>query len=133
MRTMKFRAWDNYNKKMCFGYDYAIPFEGGTVINHQSGIDFAYQLIPMQFTGILDKNNKEIYEGDILENTKYGGIFEIVWGVKNESYAGWTIKWLKKYDENECIDYDLLYSKNYENCEIAGNIYENPELTQEGK
>ena len=65
----------------------------------------------MQYTGLKDKNGKEIYEGDILE--VYGG---------------------------ECINYlvESLYSIFYDRInteleyEIIGNIHENPELLKGG-
>ena len=80
-----------------------------------------------QNLGIKDKNGKEIYDGDILENRKFGGKFYILWGIPEESYLGWCIKWIKKNSCNN-VDYALVYNSNLENCEIIGNIYENPEL-----
>jgi len=106
MRQIKFRAWDFENKQMrteLRASEIGMLVEGG-----YKGL--------MQFTGLLDKNGKEIYEGDIVENNgcnwqvtwKEGGVFiEILDAGKNGKW------WIS--GENE-------YS------EIIGNIYENPEL-----
>ena len=52
MREIKFRAWDNYEKKMWY------PRTIGEGFIKMSGL--------MQFTGMLDKNGVEIYESDII-------------------------------------------------------------------
>lgn len=121
MREIKFRIWDNEEKTMIENKDiYSLNFGeyiyfssvsvGGFIWN-----DCDYQL--MQYTGLKDKNGKEIYEGDILlccELEINGTVFF------NEGC--FRVQW-----EN-CIE-DL-----YENCdvyEVIGNIYENPELTKE--
>lgn len=79
-------------------------------------------LIPLEFTGLLDKNEREIYEGDILKNTKHKFTFKVQWGIEGESYAGWAGNW------NEKDFISPLYNGPLENCKIIGNIYENPEL-----
>ena len=112
MRPIKFRAWDSYNKRMCTGYDYAILFEGGTVVNHKAGIDFVNQLIPMQFTGLLDKNGKEIYEGDVWEADYNNlGRVEVVF-----SHVAFNL---------------MRYS--WTDGKVIGNIYENPKLLETKK
>ena len=69
--------------------------------------------IPMQFTWLLDKNGKEIYEGDIVK------IEDQFWGVyRDESYLEYFIM---NWESNE-----PMYS--YAHYEVVGNIYENPEL-----
>ena len=83
----------------------------------------------MQYTGLKDKNGKEIYEGDIIKNIKYGGVAIIRWGLKNETYCGWTVEWINP--RNDQIKYDLMYYKDLENCEIIGNIHENKDLLNE--
>ena len=71
--------------------------------------------ILMQFTGLTDKNGKEIYEGDIVRTTGWPDGDPVYW-----------------VDGRFCVGQpsnlaDFLGSIA-EGCEIIGNIYENPEL-----
>jgi uncharacterized phage protein (TIGR01671 family) len=122
MREIKFRVWDKeskilyqkiWNLQWCingirFAWDDYENSDGETMITEL--IKNSYEL--MQYTGLLDKNGKEIYEGDILKfNTKGGN--EMVYQVK------WKGKGFKPTRMSE---------DNQEEIEIIGNIYENPEL-----
>lgn len=70
----------------------------------------------MQYTGLKDKNGKEIYEGDILNNYIIGVNFEIKW--LNQDAGFYALAYNYHYDPNDwCIK-----------GEVIGNIYENPEL-----
>ncbi len=97
MREIKFRAWDKIGKIM-------IPV---------SRLDFPLsekREILMQFTGLLDKNGKEIYEGDIVS---------------------WNDKKARVIFSNGKFTADIhgkFEVTNWNSCEIIGNIYENPNL-----
>lgn len=76
-----------------------------------------------QFTGLTDKNGKEIYEGDILEcvsNNEFslGSIdnYEVMWGIDS-----WHIK-------DTFMSLQELFNYSNNNVKIIGNIYENPNL-----
>lgn len=122
MREIKFRAWDNYSKSMVY-VGFSIPNDGWRKIEGDKNFDLEL----MQFTGLLDKNGKEIYEGDIvkafhpteLAEIKVAG--EVAWNPesKNYMYAGWYIKPLNKHV--------VLMAGDVE-YEIIGNLYENPDL-----
>jgi uncharacterized phage protein (TIGR01671 family) len=108
--------------------------------------------ILMQYTGLKDKNGKEIYEGDILryddvavDGDPFHEFYEVRFGIydNNEEYEentsgyGW---WLYNYkftrDSGEVnfrktiYDYRPLYG-DIKDTEVIGNIWENPELLKE--
>ena len=123
-RLLKFRFWGNFGElneeedicemEMLYGDKFCF-FE-----NEPINDLFAcrnYQV--MQFTGLKDKNGKEIYEGDILS---YNGI------TSNDNKI---IREVNYNAENARFQSGMyLLTQSIELSEIIGNIYENPDLTQ---
>lgn len=125
METVKFRVWNG--KEMVydimagkFGIFYVNPEKGDglntkdTACLSENTTKYPEGTPLMQFTGLLDKNGKEIYEGDIVD---FGGLGVV------------------KYDEDrfyvDCGNIQTRVSKQHK---VIGNIYENPELlNQKGK
>jgi uncharacterized phage protein (TIGR01671 family) len=87
----------------------------------------------MQFTGLKDKNGKEIYEGDIVK--AFDLVYDIRFGEarntsRNLFWVGWYMVCHNESGPHDntkhyCIPFNKLASNEYE---IIGNIYENPEL-----
>ena len=119
MREIKFRAWCKSEDRMLDGYqitphislkydeDWSIEnlMDNTTILNDD--------LILMQFTGLKDKNGKEIYEGDIVNDCCSKELRTVLYQAPQFSL-----------DRPRKIGHSNLH----ENCEVIGNIYQNPEL-----
>lgn len=89
-----------------------------------------------QYTGLKDKNGKEIYEGDIIDFSydMFVGNFDtfVAKGVVVFDEGAFYVELF----ENERTTKDeayLLYSINIDTIEVIGNIYDNPDLLEKGK
>ena len=123
----KFRAWLKKEQKMDNYIDH-ISWLEDELYCIGDGITYmvlAEDLVLMQSTGLKDKNDKEIFEGDIVRQVRTQPITE------NETITGVVIMiegaWLIMNDCEQLASY--LWSETDEN-EIIGNIYENRELLE---
>ncbi len=123
MREIKFRAFDKKDNEMFYSSMYqdktSMAYGLGNFLRECGDIEDTL----MQYTGFKDKNEVEIYEGDIIEYmtgqlkhipTKH----KVTW-LKDEARFSFGCKANKQY---------MFY-----NTVVIGNIYENPELTEEVK
>lgn len=142
-REIKFRVWDKELKKMLrvdeldFSQWWvqckvpnAAPKQNGKAFYGERNSFKNEQTdrhILMQYTGLKDKNGKEIYEGDICKDETT--IIEILWS----NYYQWGCKII----EGGTLGYGLTFPLwHWDNCkenayrelEVIGTIYENPEL-----
>lgn len=139
MTIPKFRAWNKKLKSMYSTDDIVfinfeeeeicvqtIYFEQG--LPDERDLDFYTfdEIEFMQSTGMVDKNDKEIFEGDVLK-TYDGELAKVGW---NKYLGCWEAEFLSEIvDLSEVAD----VKSNRSDCEILGNIYENPELMEEVK
>jgi len=115
MREIKFRAWDG--KQMCIK-EMQTYFAGyGLMFDH-----FEHPVALMQYTGLKDKNGKEIYEGDILDK-KWK--WEVIYFA--DGFIG-----KHETPNNSMPLHTLIQHRERAGCsiEIIGNVYENPELLE---
>ena len=123
----KYRAWDSVEKKVV---EHFFITDNGLICNMEKPTSDSKLLIPiekselilMQSTGLVDKNGKEVFVGDIIKCTR---------GCLHEVYIE------KEYGGTYCGGMPAVYLKDLregyawtEHEEIIGNIYENPELLE---
>ena len=120
MREIKFKGVDIadgewiYGSLVKVGKDYHILGEGETEAHDYNIVD---EESIGQYTGLKDKNGKEIYEGDILKHEDEGTMY---------------VRWYKEYVEFKLMGLNdettTLTDWYAEDTEVIGNIFENKEL-----
>lgn len=148
-REIEFRAWDKLNKKWIGKSNLEYLCVCGDIVvlvkyKHDKGIivpescrqltwNETKKLTIMQFTGLLDKNGKKIFEGDIIKHIKYEeirgdiqfshGVFGAEW-IHNKKFKSMVGGWGQKHNLKK-LDDDTL-----NNFEVIGNVHQNPELLE---
>ena len=142
MREIKFRVWDKQKKRWIenTGNPYVFPFNGkvamtcwGSKTGYISDTDYSEYYELSQYTGLKDKNEKEIYEGDIISvvdigtNPSENSRHQIVY-CGEDDYPAFDLK-----PHLDCDSNGLSYLKagGDEEMIVIGNVYENPELLKE--
>lgn len=125
-REIKFRGWDGKNMFIIDVLALSECAWSCPDYNHR-GVSMPYQpqITVMQFTGLKDKNRKNIYEGDVIKSDTTGALWEIKFG-RTFNFIGWYGSHIDT-KEKVAINFDFDNDNNSA-IEVVGNIYENPEL-----
>jgi uncharacterized phage protein (TIGR01671 family) len=127
MREIKFRAWNTVTKEM---YP---SFNMEDIRDEENQANWNPIDVLMQYTGLKDKNGKEIYEGDIVMWST-----PPLWLHKPDEWDDWEREGSKMDEYKAQVEFvnkswDLFIGSpfvpsDHKECEVIGNIYENPEL-----
>jgi len=140
MKEIKIRLWDKYCEKMIYPNEKSgLYLElNGKIVSPTSALKTDGKLVPtgqmadmtedydkMQFTGLYDKNSKEIYDGDIVKSDTYIPKTMLVIGFVefNKKRGSYQVNLGKQLHPLTDINNNQL-----KYFEIIGNIYENKEL-----
>lgn len=128
MREIKFRAWDNVNKRMGYfrpGFSWQDEYDIWCLMDADDDRSKSITDVPcndninlMQYTGLFDKNREEICEGDIVKCHDHPTGLDDVTSYVEFKYGSFIIA----YNGRVLSDYGTAWT------EVIGNIYQNPEL-----
>ncbi len=124
-RTIKFRGKRLDNDEWVYGYYVEDGFIN--ICSHNEDDFLQYNIVDPdtvgQFTGLLDRNGKEVYEGDLLKEDEI--TWEIFWC---DDVAAFMVE---QYNPESDAPKMFLLSDVAKDSEVIGNIYDNPELMKQ--
>ena len=116
-RDIKFRVWDNVLKK------YGLDTEDAHLYQEEDFSNGIFKVcsygkgsVAEQFTGLKDRNGKEIFEGDIVIESSTDTTAQVIW---DDRYANFILA------AGNALSF---YLQGFGRFEVIGNIHENPEL-----
>lgn len=130
MRTIKFRVWNKlqnrWQDKLCLYLDDSKIGDASDCFHNQEDED---NYVLCQYTGLKDKNGREIYEGDILRSELSRE--ELLWssgmGIPSEYYYDGVVHYKNGAFRFEGDDFSLVSDEN-KHALIIGNIFEHKNL-----
>lgn len=138
MREIKFRAW--HKEEKCYYNVYSINFYANEIMVERNKGFYLQDIILEQYTGLKDKNGKEIYEGDILvfdksceENQQETILIDFINGNKTHYFKVVYNANLTSFRKSLIFEPEEQDNHNYETTihngdVVVGNIHENGEL-----
>ena len=128
MREIKFRVWDKLKNEFNEEYHYKNEFISIALGFYSDVCVSKDDLVLQQYTGLKDKNGKEIYEGDILERIGNGSFCKILicWDTSNCRFVYKNVNNL--YGEGSPLTNNSINISDWTYWVVCGNIFENPEL-----
>jgi len=137
MRTTKFRAEVKGTPNWVYGW-YCEDYTGQGFIQTLDGVDTygVKKNTVGEFTGIMDKNGVEIYEGDVYQNPESPGAWAKIVSYHNGAFCGGDTSDIKDcmplgwMGDDEGYSEDCYPEKSFDWIEIIGNIHQNPEICQ---
>lgn len=122
-RVLKFRAWDKENEEYRNGYDVLLKYDGSAISRYALGAldtDMPVNVIIEQYTGLKDKNGKEIYEGDRIKIEGSDSVYTVEYG-----RGVWVARFGDESGDNICL-FHYVQKNMVLYAEVIGNIHEPP-------
>ena len=129
----KYRAWDSAKKEM-FKDTFAITESGQVVVVEQESVAsfpdyvFVEHLVIMQSTGLVDRDGKIIFEGDVVQFEDCSEASDFLY--INTGIIEWCQGGFHVTNRDSVLMEDLLDGDSLD-VTIIGNIYESPELLED--
>ena len=137
MREIKFRGWHSATNEMYLAERFStehlyISSLGSVVFGDDKLVVHESNWVLMQYTGLKDKNGKEIYEGDVLSSPHFADAtgrnhtlkHSVEW---SERFHGWFLLSCSSKDPDDG-SIQMFVAKKCGEISVIGNIHDNPEL-----